>query len=276
MLSEVNRLLFDAVLFSSVVACVVYLLFFFSQKEEIRKIARMILVMSGLLQTLYIFSRYMIAGHTPITSQHEAVVFFAWSVTWAYLSFHWRYSVKNFGTFVSVFLLVMMCIAASVSRDFHPLPPALQSIWLPIHAGVAVLAYGFLALAFCGALMYLLQEWELKSKRLGFFFSRLPSLGALDQLNNHCLAAGFAFLTLGIITGSIWARQAWGTYWHWDPKETWSLITWFLYAAQIHQRFTLGWRGKRAALMSIVGFCSVLFTMWGVTYVLGGIHSYAQ
>ncbi len=276
MLSEINYLLFNSVVAVSFVACSVYLVFFFSQREKLRKVARMILIGSGILQTLYILSRYLIAGYTPITSQHEAVVFFAWSVTWAYLSFHWRYSVKNFGTFVSVLVLIMLLIAASVSREFQPLAPALQSIWLPIHAGVAVMAYGFLALAFCGAIMYLLQERELKSKKFGFFFTRLPSLDALDQLNNHCLTAGFGLLTLGIITGSVWARQAWGTYWHWDPKETWSLITWFLYAAQIHQRFTLGWRGKRAAVMSIVGFCSVLFTLWGVTYLLGGVHSYAQ
>lgn len=276
MLSEINYLLFNSVLLVTFVASVVYLVFFFSQQEKLRKVARMILIASGILQSLYIFSRYMIAGHTPITSQHEAVTFFAWSVTWAYLSFHWRYSVKNFGTFVSVLVLIMLVIAASVSREFQPLAPALQSLWLPVHAGVSVMAYGFLALAFCGGIMYLLQERELKSKKFGFFFSRLPSLDSLDQLNNHCLTTGFVFLTLGIISGSIWARQAWGTYWHWDPKETWSLITWFLYAAQLHQRFTLGWRGKRAAVMSIVGFCSVLFTLWGVTYLLGGVHSYAQ
>ncbi len=276
MLSEINYLLFNGVVLVSFVACAVYFVFFFSQREELRKIARMILIGSGILQTLYIISRYIIAGHTPITSQHEAVVFFAWSVTWAYLSFHWRYSVKNFGTFVSTLVLIMLLIAASVSRDFFELTPALQSFWLPVHAGVAVMAYGFLALAFCGGLMYLLQERELKSKKFGFFFSRLPSLEALDQLNNHCLTVGFGFLTLGIITGSVWARQAWGTYWHWDPKETWSLITWFLYAAQIHQRFTWGWRGRRAAVMSIIGFSAVLFTLWGVTYFLGGVHSYAQ
>ncbi len=183
---------------------------------------------------------------------------------------------RNFGTFVSMLVLIMLLIAATVSRQFHPLAPALQSLWLPVHAGVAVMAYGFLALAFCGAIMYLLQERELKSKKFGFFFSRLPSLDSLDQLNNHCLTAGFGLLTLGIITGSVWARQAWGTYWHWDPKETWSLITWFLYAAQIHQRFTLGWRGKRAAVMSIIGFSAVIFTLWGVNYLLGGVHSYAQ
>ncbi len=276
MLSEVNYLLFNAVLLVSFVACVVYLVFFFSQREELRKIARIIFLSSGILQTLYILSRYLIAGYTPITSQHEAVTFFAWSVTWAYLSFHWRYSVKNFGTFVSILTLVMLVIAAFASRTFQPLAPALQSLWLPVHAGVSVLAYGFLALAFCGGLMYLLQERELKSKRFGFFYNRLPSLESLDQLNSHCLTTGFVFLTLGIITGSAWARQAWGTYWQWDPKETWSLITWFLYAAQIHQRLTYGWRGKRAAVMAVIGFCAVLFTLWGVTFILGGVHSYAQ
>ncbi len=276
MLSEINYLLFVVVLAVSFVASAVYLVFFFSQREKLRTIARMILIGSGGLQSLYILSRYFIAGHTPITSQHEAVTFFAWSVTWAYLSFRWRYTVKNFGTFVSLMVVILLLLAATVSREFSPLAPALQSLWLPVHAGVAVIAYGFLALAFIGGIMYLLQERELKSKRFGFFFSRLPSLDALDQLNSHCLTAGFVFLTLGIITGSVWARQAWGTYWQWDPKETWSLITWFLYAAQIHQRFTAGWRGKRAAVMAIVGFSSVIFTLWGVTYLLGGVHSYAQ
>ena len=276
MLSEVNYLLFNAVLLVSFVACSVYLVFFFSQKEHLRRIARIIFLSSGVLQTLYILSRYLIAGYTPITSQHEAVTFFAWSVTWGYLSFHWRYSVKNFGTFVSILVFIMLIIAAIASRAFQPLAPALQSLWLPVHAGVSVMAYGFLALAFCGGLMYLLQERELKSKRFGFFYSRLPSLESLDQLNSHCLTIGFVFLTLGIITGSAWARQAWGTYWQWDPKETWSLITWFLYAAQIHQRLTKGWRGKRAAVMAIVGFLAVLFTLWGVTFLLGGVHSYAN
>ncbi len=276
MLGEINYLLFDSVVVVSFVACTVYIVFFFTQREELRKVARMIFLGSGILQSLYILSRYFLSGYTPITSQHEAVVFFAWSVTWAYLSFHWRYSVKNFGTFVSVLVLIMLFIAASVSRDLQPLSPVLQSLWLPVHAGLSVIAYGFLALAFCGGIMYLLQERELKSKNFGFFFSRLPSLDSLDQLNNHCLTVGFVFLTLGIITGTLWGRQTWGTYWSWDPKETWSLITWLLYAAQIHQRFTLGWRGRRIALMSIVGFCSVLFTLWGVTFLLGGIHTYAQ
>lgn len=274
-MEEINNILYSAVLAASFVAMIVYLVFFFWENKKARKVGRGLLVFCGCLQSLYILVRYIQVGHTPITSQHEAVFFFAWSATWAYLSFRWRYTVKNFGTFVAILIFCLLLVSSFTSRELAPLVPALQSLWLPVHAGVSIVAYGFLALAFCGALMYLLQERELKSKRFGYFFSRFPSLDSLDQLNSHCISIGFAFLTLGIITGSIWARQAWGTYWQWDPKETWSLVTWFLYLVQIHQRLTVGWRGKRAAVMAIVGFASVLFTLFGVTYLLGGIHSYA-
>jgi len=274
-MNEISYLLFLSVLAVTFIASAAYLVFFFSQNKKVRRAARMILVVSGIFQTLYIVSRYMLVGHTPITSQHEAVIFFAWSTTWAYLSFRWRYSVKNFGTLVSILILSLLLISSISSRELTPLVPALQSWWLPVHASVSLIAYGFLSLAFCGGIMYLLQERELKSKRFGYFFSRFPSLDALDQLISHCLTAGFVFLTLGIVTGSIWARQAWGTYWHWDPKETWSLITWFIYLVQIHQRHTVGWRGKRGAVMAIMGFAAVIFTLWGVTYLLGGVHSYA-
>ncbi len=274
-MDEINYLLFQSVLGVTALAMVMYLVFFVSQNTKLRKAARIILIISGVLQTLYIGSRYILSGHTPITSQHEAVIFFAWSTSWAYLSFKWRYTVKNFGTFVSVLIFCLVLISAFSSRDIRPLMPALQSSWLPVHAGVSVMAYGFLALAFCGGLMYLLLERELKSKKFGYFFSRFPSLDSLDQLNTHCITVGFVFLTFGIVTGSVWARQAWGTYWQWDPKETWSLITWMLYLVQIHQRFTVGWRGRRAAVMAIVGFASVVFTLWGVNYLLGGVHSYA-
>lgn len=275
-MSEISYLLFQSVLVVTFLASSAYCVFFVSQKKRVRDTARLLLVLSGVLQTLYILSRYQLAGHTPITSQHEAVVFFAWATTWAYLSFRWRYSVKNFGAFVSLLIFLLLALSALSSREVSQLLPALQSWWLPVHAGVSLLAYGFLSLAFCGGLMYLLQERELKSKRFGYFFQRLPSLDALDQLNSHCLTAGFVFLTLGIVTGSIWARQAWGTYWQWDPKETWSLVTWFIYLLQIHQRFTVGWRGKRASVMAIFGFAAVVFTLWGVTYLLGGVHSYAR
>jgi cytochrome c-type biogenesis protein CcsB len=275
-MEEFTHLLFQAILGITFIAAAAYLVYFVSQNKDIRKVARIIMVVSGGMQTLYIVLRFVLAGHTPITSQHEAVFFFAWATTWAYLSFRWRYTVKNFGVFVSVLIFCLMVVSSFSEKKIDPLLPALQSTWLPIHGGVSLVAYGFLSLAFCGGLMYLLLERDLKSRKFGYIFSRFPSLDALDQLNNHCLTTGFIFLTIGIVTGSIWARQAWGTYWQWDPKETWSLITWFIYLVQLHQRFTVGWRGKRAAVMAVLGFAAVVFTLWGVTYLLGGVHSYAR
>jgi len=268
-------LFFQLTLYVYLFATAAYLAFFFTQNNQVRTIARSILLGGGIVHTAYFVARYVAAGHTPLTNNHEAVSFFAWSVTWAFLSFRWRYQVRNFGVFVSPLISVLMLIAAASSQQIVPLPPALKSNWLPVHASIAIFANGFMALAFCGGVMYLLQEREIKKKKFGLFYSRLPSLEALDNLNQHCLAVGFPLLTLGIITGSVWAKQAWGAYWQWDPKETWSLITWFIYAAILHQRLTVGWRRRRAAIMAIVGFSAVLFTLWGVTYLLGGVHSYA-
>jgi ABC-type transport system involved in cytochrome c biogenesis permease subunit len=151
------------------VAMSTYVVFFISQKNNVRHIARKIFVVAALLHTLSLIVRYLEAGHTPITSQHETVSFFAWSIAWCYLSFRWRYTVKNFGTFVSVLTVFLMFVAAMASREILPLVPALQSWWLPFHASVSIVAYGFLALACIGGIMYLLQEREIKRKRFGLF-----------------------------------------------------------------------------------------------------------
>lgn len=269
-------MLFSLTFIIYILATATYIAFFVTQNKQFRSTARCVLFGAGIMHSVTLIGRYVAAGHTPLTTHHDTVSFFAWSMTWAFLSFRWRYQVKNFGTFVSLLIVTLMTIASLSSTHITELPPALQSTWLPIHASIALLADGFLAMAFCSGVMYLLQERELKKKRFGLFFSRLPSLDALDNLNQHCLTIGFPLLTVGIITGSFWAKQAWGAYWHWDPKETWSLITWFLYAAMLHQRFVAGWHGKRAAILSIIGFAAVLFTLWGVTFLLPGEHSYVR
>jgi cytochrome c-type biogenesis protein CcsB len=125
--------------------------------------------------------------------------------------------------------------------------------------------------------MYLIQERFLKKKRLGSLYQKLPSLDVLDEINYRCLSFGFPLLTVAIITGAIWAETAWGTYWSWDPKETWSLITWFIYAALLHGRLTTGWRGRRAAVLAIVGFFVLLFTFLGVNLLPSeSQHSYQR
>ena len=261
-LTEINFLIFVGVLVAALLSSASYGAFFISQKNQAQKVARLLLISSWILQSAYIISRYLSIGNTPITTYHEAIFFFAWATTTAYFSFRWRYTVKNFGTFASFLIGALLVASAFASREIIPLEPALQSLWLPVHAGISLIAYGFLGLAFCGGIMYLLQERELKSRKLGYFFSRLPSLDSLDQLNSHCLAAGFTFLTLGMIAGILWSKQAWGFYWRWNPKEVCSLIIWFIYLVQIHQRFTVGWRGRRAAMMNVGGFGVVVITLW--------------
>jgi len=154
------------------------------------------------------------------------------------------------------------------------LSPMLDSWWFPIHVGLAFLGNAVFAVAFIAGVMYLLQERMLKNKRLSALFFRLPSLDTLDSLNYRCLTWGFPLMTMGIISGAVWAHSAWGSYWRWDPKETWALISWFVYAALLHGRLAIGWRGRRAALLAIIGFLCLLFTFLGVNLLLSGLHSY--
>ncbi|NQS71122.1 MAG: c-type cytochrome biogenesis protein CcsB [Desulfobulbaceae bacterium] len=265
-------LLFQVSLILYLLATAAYLVFFFKERAAIRKNARLLFILAFALHSITIIVRYFEAGYTPITTRHETISFFAWSLGCCYLSFCWRYGVKNLGAFVSLLVLTLMSLAAFAPRATVSLSPQLQSGWLPVHASLSLLAYGFFALAGVGGLMYLLQERTIKRKRFGLFYSRLPSLEALDTLNHHCLSVGFPLLTLGMITGSLWAKQALGSYWRWDPMETWTLITWLLYAALIHQRFTVGWRGRQAALLSIAALVVALFTFWGVSVFFTGYH----
>ncbi|MGA1826490.1 MAG: c-type cytochrome biogenesis protein CcsB, partial [bacterium] len=186
----------------------------------------------------------------------------------------YKYDLPSLGSFTLPLASLGLIYASILPMTIKPLNPALQSYWLPIHAAFAFLGYASFALAFCVAIMYLLLERILKSKKIGPFYYRLPSLDLLDYIQHKSIVIGFPCLTLAIITGSMWANKAWGAYWSWDPKETWSLITWFIYNAIIHGRVGLGWRGKRASYLAIIGFLFVLFTFFGVNLLLSGLHSY--
>jgi cytochrome c-type biogenesis protein CcsB len=214
-------------------------------------------------------------GHAPLSNLYESLIFFAWTIVLLYLIVEWRIKSRNIGAFVIPFAFLSMGFASfspNVSTRIQPLIPALQSNWLISHVITCFFGYAAFAIA-CGlAFMYLLKGLE-KGKNSGPFLRFLPRREILDELTYHSVVIGFIFLTLGIITGSVWAYSAWGSYWSWDPKETWSLITWLIYAAMLHSRFLRGWKGKRMAIMSIIGFFSVLFTYFGVNY-LPGLHSY--
>jgi cytochrome c-type biogenesis protein CcsB len=150
----------------------------------------------------------------------------------------------------------------------------LQSNWLTAHVITCFLGYAAFALAFSLSLLYLLKSRGGEGAG-GFLETRLPSSSLLDDYSYRLIAVGFPMLTLGIITGAAWANEAWGSYWSWDPKETWSLIIWLIYAAYLHARLARGWQGRRAAWLSVFGFAATLFCYLGVNLFLSGLHSYA-
>jgi cytochrome c-type biogenesis protein CcsB len=220
--------------------------------------------------------RYIEAGYTPVVNLHESLSFFAWIIVGAFLLLRYYYSVESMGAFVAPLALLLVIWAAALPQEIVPLPPLLRSWWLPIHVLFAFVGDAIFALACCAGVLYLMQERFLKSKRAGGLANRLPSLEVLDEINYRALTIGFPLLTIGIVTGAVWAEYAWGSYWRWDPKENWSLITWLLYAALLHQRLAIKWRGKKAAVMAIVGFGAALFTFLGVNLLMKGSHTYAE
>jgi cytochrome c-type biogenesis protein CcsB len=170
-------------------------------------------------------------------------------------------------------------LAGLTDPNIKPLIPALQSNWLIAHVMTCFVGYAAFAVAAGMGVMYLVKSMNVekgKEKNKDSLLATLPSLNLIDDVTHKTIVFGFLWLSAGIITGAIWANSAWGTYWSWDPKETWSLITWFVYAAALHARFTRGWGGKRIAWLAIIGFVAVVFTYYGVNYLLSGLHSYGS
>ncbi len=271
-----NVLFFQITLVLYLGGTIAYLTYLLSSHERAALAGRLLLGAGFCSHTLTLVLRYIESGHTPVVNLHESLSFFAWLIVGFFLLLRYRYKVEVVGAFVSPLTLLLVIGASALPKEILPLPPALRSWWLPIHVTFAFLGDAIFALAFCAGVVYLIQERLVKSKRVGALSNRLPSLEVLDEVNYRALTIGFPLLTIGIVTGAVWAEYAWGSYWSWDPKETWSLITWLLYAALLHQRLMIGWRGKKAAIMAMVGFGAVLFTFLGVNLLMKGLHTYAE
>jgi len=213
-------------------------------------------------------------GHAPLSNMYESLVFFAWTIGIIYLFIERRYKNPFIGVCATPLAFLAIAYASlnpSISDRIQPLIPALKSNWLIAHVFTCFFGYAAFAIAFGLSLMYLLRLKSTPGQSK--LMDLLPSANVLDELSYRMILFGFLFLSIGIITGAVWANSAWGTYWSWDPKETWSLITWFIYATLLHARNMRGWQGKRIAYLSIVGFLAMLFTYFGVNY-LPGLHSY--
>ncbi|MCU0581243.1 MAG: c-type cytochrome biogenesis protein CcsB [Syntrophales bacterium] len=214
--------------------------------------------------------------HPPLTNFYESLIFFSWTIILLYLIMEWRTRTRILGLFVVP--VAFLCLAfASLSPDMNtriqPLIPALQSNWLTSHVLTCFMGYAAFTTAFGTGILFLIGDLGKNRIRTAKILTLIPQADLLEELIYKSVLLGFILLTLGIFTGSVWAHYAWGSYWSWDPKETWSLITWLIYAVLLHGRYAQGWRGRRLAVTALVGFAAVLFTYLGVNY-LPGLHSY--
>ena len=206
-------------------------------------------------------------GHAPLSNFYESLIFYAWCIGFMLVILKKRLTfpiITMMASLIAVGFMGYASISSSVERKIQPLIPALQSNWLHIHVITCFVAYAAFVISFICGLLYLIK-WK----------NVVPPKEILEEINYRSVMVGFPMLSAGILTGAVWAHYAWGSYWSWDPKETWSLITWIIYALFLHARFVRGWKGKRIAFISIIGFLSVIFTYFGVNFILSGLHSYA-
>jgi ABC-type transport system involved in cytochrome c biogenesis permease subunit len=246
-------------------AALVYLAFQFSKKSALANAGFWIAAAGLTSHTAALILRTISSGHAPFTNMFESMSFLAWAVMLAYLIIDRKYKIPRIGAYMLLIVIGIIALASTplMPKEATPLVPALQSYWLWLHVSVTMLGEAFFAVAFIASIMYLTaKEPEKKDK--------------MDSVSYRCVAVGFPLFTLGgLVFGMVWAYKAWGTYWSWDPKEVWSLITWIVFALYLHTRIVMGWKGKRSAIIALLGFLAALFTYFGVNYLLAGLHSYA-
>ncbi len=245
-------------------ALVVYFAALFARREGWGRGGLILAVIGLSFHTAALILRTAASGHAPFTNMYESLSFLSWALVLVLIIFGRGARVPALAPYLMLIVVALVALASSplMPKDVTPLVPALQSYWLWLHVSVTLVGEAFFAVAFVAGLLYLTAGTEEKKEKL-------------DALAYRAVAVGFPLFTLGgLVFGMVWAYRAWGRYWAWDPKEVWSLITWFVFALYLHTRIVMGWKGKRSAIVAIAGFLAALFTYFGVNYLLSGLHSY--
>jgi len=271
-----------------VLATVSYFVYIFSNSEYIGKIAT-VLTWSG---SIFGFVGMMVRwresyiinfdyGHIPVSSLYEVFILFAVITSLMYLYYEQKSNTKALGGFV------MLIVTASVafllwytfdknSHVIQPLVPALKSYWMKIHVPANFIGYGGFTIAAMIGMAFLIREKVYQINPQSLFIKKMPLAEVMDDLMYKTIAIGFAFFTIATVLGAMWAAEAWGGYWSWDPKETWALIVWLNYAAWLHLRTSKGWRGTPMAWWALIGLLITSFAFLGVNMFLSGLHSYGE
>ncbi len=277
----------------------------FSEVSFLSKMGRVSTRIANLLLFFILFSRWIVAGYFPLSNLYESLLFLTWILLTIYLYIETKTKSKLIGAIlVPVALLINGFANLTLSPEMQkssPLVPALQSNWLMMHVSMMLLSYATLIMGSLLSILFLVisrsKDIDLKTVdnsslplyniMVDYYEAKLLSpsneiselgklklLQSLDNWSYRIIGLGFPFLTIGIISGGVWANEAWGSYWSWDPKETWALITWLVFATYLHARITKGWEGRKTALLGGLGFFVIWICYLGVNFLGKGLHSY--
>ncbi len=246
---------------------------FLQKGEKLKKLAQFFVVTSNFLFALTLLSRWITEKYFPLSNLYESLIFLAWCISFMQIGLEW----KTKSRVVSLVLTPLLFFLASFSsftlpielQKALPLVPSLQSNWLMMHVSMMMVSYATLLIGSLFCLFYI--SFDIGKNQKGLKASLLE---ILDSWSYRIIGLGFPFLTLGIISGAVWANEAWGSYWSWDPKETWAFITWLVFATYLHSRIVKGWQGKKAAIVGSFGFFVIWVCYLGVNFLAKGLHTY--
>jgi cytochrome c-type biogenesis protein CcsB len=278
----------------------------FPKMIKLKQASRFNVIVINLLLALTLLSRWLINGYFPLSNLYESLVFLTWSLTFVQILLERQVNSQIIGAIsspIQLFIIAFASFSLPVEmQKASPLVPALRSNWLMMHVTIMMLSYAFLIIGSLLSIFFLLitqgKSIDLKGNAKGYTVSqnndkwqslnktenienalsqslpRMNLLESLDNLSYRIIGLGFPLLTIGIISGAVWANEAWGSYWSWDPKETWALITWLIFASYLHSRLTKSWQGKKPAMLASIGFFIVWICYLGVNFLGQGLHSY--
>jgi cytochrome c-type biogenesis protein CcsB len=307
--NEIQNFLSNIVFAVLLLAMIIYWinLLFFNDKLMLSSFGRINAIVANIVLFFILCSRWIVAGYFPLSNLYESLLFLTWTLLTVYLYVETKTNSRLIGAIlIPVTLFISGFANLTLSPEMQkssPLVPALQSNWLMMHVSMMLLSYGTLIMGSLLCILFLVisgyQDIDLKSKdnsslplynlMLEYYetkivspassleiaeFGKLKLLQSLDNWSYRIIGLGFPFLTIGIISGGVWANEAWGSYWSWDPKETWALITWLVFATYLHARITKGWEGKKTAILGGLGFFVIWICYLGVNFLGKGLHSY--
>ncbi len=267
-------IIFKCALVVYLISTVAYIASLVVRRVGVARAATWVLAGAFGFHTAYIIIRWVHSGYSPVVNSFEALSFIAWAVSGVYLAFQARTRTRVLGAFVApLALLLSIASSAGVIGAVH-IHDTLKASWVTIHVVCSLVGGAFFALACCSSIMYLVQDNLIRKRRIDSLNRFLPPLRDLDRINHISAVWGFLLLTLGIIAGAVWARTVWGSHLQSDPKQIATLVSWIMCALLVHQRLAIGWKGKRAALLSIGAFVILLFAFVGVNMFFVTVHTF--